>query len=82
MTREEKIHWLENIAFENGGVVEVKHKTPIAFDRDRCDFVNKLTFFMGEELMVGLEMRDIAVPISKLKDESVNSLFKEFCLDR
>jgi hypothetical protein len=87
MTREEKIHWLENAVFENGGVIDIEKKMPIiyhdrksAISKTKSDIPKKLEFLMGDPLMISLEMSDTSVPIYALTDGSINSSFNEFCL--
>lgn len=89
MTKDEKIHWLENAVFEKGGVINVEKKIHVIYhdgkskiNASKSDIANKLEFLMGDPLMVELKMSDTSVPIYALRDESIDSLFKEFCLTR
>ena len=77
MTREEKIHWIENKVFESTGSIEIN--TPVAYECGKGDIAEILTLFMGEPLMVKLSMSNTSIPIDQVDDDGVDNLFRVVC---
>jgi hypothetical protein len=77
MTREQKIHWLENVVFENGGKYELGKIMPISYGDTKYDTASSLACYMGEPLMVYLDLAGKNVPITEITDGGVDVLFHE-----
>ena len=77
MTREEKIHWLENKVFENMGSIEIN--TPVAYGNKNNDIAIKLTLFAGEPLMVALSISGEVITINQVDNYGIDNLFRVVC---